>query len=102
MKIVLDRRTFGWTARFTDTKGSKPRMPEGEELPLPFTADAKAGTVLADMDTRFPGAEIGIKSTCFGPNTVMIYGATVWMKPARDRVRPTDAQSMVQVKWRDQ
>jgi hypothetical protein len=53
MKIILQRRSYGWAAWFYGT-----RMPEDVELPLPLRSSASPAMVAADIRRRFPGAEV--------------------------------------------
>jgi hypothetical protein len=54
MQIVLRRRQQGWTADFRGFTD----MPNGQELPLPFSANASADMVWADIGRRFPQARL--------------------------------------------
>ena len=53
MKIILQRRSYGWAAWFYGSD-----MPEDVELPLPFTSSASPTMVGADIRRRFPNAQV--------------------------------------------
>jgi hypothetical protein len=53
MKIILQRRSYGWAAWFYGGT-----MPEDLELPLPLTSSASPIMVAADIRRRFPQAEV--------------------------------------------
>jgi hypothetical protein len=53
MKIILQRRSYGWAAWFYGC-----RMPEDIELPLPLTSSASPIMVAAGIRRRFPDAEV--------------------------------------------
>jgi hypothetical protein len=56
--ITLSKVSHGWQAIFRDS----PVIPNGEPLPLPFTLQASAETVKADLRKRFPGAAFVVKA----------------------------------------
>jgi hypothetical protein len=56
--ITLSKVSHGWQAIFRDS----PNMPNGEPLPLPFTLQASAERVKADLRGRFPGAAFVVKA----------------------------------------
>jgi hypothetical protein len=53
MKIVLQRRSYGWAVWFYGGD-----MPEDVELPLPLTSSASPTMVAADIRRRFPNAHV--------------------------------------------
>jgi len=53
MQIVLHRRQHGWTGQFRGFKD----LPT-TELPLPYTSDATADFVYAEVGRRFPQARL--------------------------------------------
>jgi hypothetical protein len=53
MKIILQRRSYGWAAWFYGGD-----MPEDVELPLPLTSSASPIIVAADIRRRFPNAQV--------------------------------------------
>ena len=53
MKIILQRRSYGWAAWFYGGD-----MPEDVELPLPLTSSASPIMVATDIRRRFPGAQV--------------------------------------------
>lgn len=50
--ITIDKGRQGWIATFRNS----PDMPNGVALPLPFTAQAPAEMVRADLRSRFADA----------------------------------------------
>jgi hypothetical protein len=58
MKIVLQRRSYGWAAWFYGSN-----MPEDVELPLPLTLSASPTMVAADMRRRFPDAQVWYRNS---------------------------------------
>lgn len=50
--ITIAKAACGWTATFSGSRV----MPNGCTFPLPFTHEAPAEMVRADMRGRFPGA----------------------------------------------
>jgi len=53
MKIILQRRSYGWAAWFYGGD-----MREDVELPLPLTSSASPVMVTADIRRRFPNAQV--------------------------------------------
>jgi hypothetical protein len=56
--ITLSKASHGWQAIF---RGSA-TMPNDVPLPLPFTHQAPAEMVKADLRSRFPGAAFVVKA----------------------------------------
>ena len=61
MHIILHRRQHGWTAQFR----GQTDLPPGE-LPLPYTAEASADFVYAEVGRRFPQARLFHVINCEG------------------------------------
>lgn len=55
-------------------------------VPLPFTAAAKAGDVLADFRRREPDRQCRIPSEVFGAETARMFGQWVEMRSATEMV----------------
>jgi hypothetical protein len=52
MAIILEKRSYGWSAMFYGIG----RMPDDVEIPLPLTSSATLSNVVAHMRNCFPDA----------------------------------------------